>query len=138
MVEDMAYHKLLRISAVLAAVVLLFDSGIIVPGTAEMSFNTQQYIAQVIGVTAAVQPTEINQITAALTEREQELNQREAALAEREINARAESSPISSSTDYSTYILSAILLIILVLIVLNYVLDFLRARQNRLAYASAN
>ena len=47
--------------------------------------NTHSYLANAIGVGASVQPTELNQYTAQLTERETALDAREAALREREI-----------------------------------------------------
>lgn len=113
---------------VLSAFVLLFDSGFILPITKQLSDNTIQYVASSgTGVFVSVAPTELNQITAEITAREQELNAREAALTEREIGARdfgGEEVP-----DYSTYILSTILFVLTVLILLNYALDWIRVHK---------
>ncbi len=126
--SNTVYHSILRIAALTFAVVLLFDSGLLSPVTQQLSQGTQNYLAQSIGMYASVQPTEINQLTAELTKRERELAQRESAMKEREIavDVRQQSSVGSS---YSTYILSVILFIILVLLVINYTLDFTRARR---------
>jgi len=87
------------------------------------------YVATAVGMSAGVKPTELNQITAALTERQRELDAREAALSEREIAVRLNSQP-ATATDYSTFVLSGVLFILLLLIVLNYVLDYLRTREQ--------
>jgi hypothetical protein len=78
----------------------------------------------VIGINASVAPTELNTLTAQLTQREQELREREIAV------QLKEESP-SESTDMSTYILSILLFILLVLIVLNYALDYIRTKQSQ-------
>lgn len=128
------YHVLLRVSALTLALVLLFDSGLLSPLTKQLSHNTQDYLANAIGVQARVQPTELNQYTAQLTQYEQELNQREAAIEEREISVGLTTGvERQSNSDLSTYILSVILFILLVLIILNYVLDFVRDRRTFLA-----
>lgn len=120
------YHKLLRVSAVLTAVVMIFDGGFIAPVTKELSNNTWNYLAQSIGVFAGVPENEINVITKELTEREQALNEREANLAEREIDARDYG---TGNRDISLYVLSAILFILTVLILLNYAMDWLRVKH---------
>lgn len=127
------YHICLRTTAVIIALVLVFDSGLITPVTKQLSFETQRFLANGVGIHAGVAPTELNEFTAALTAKEQELAERERALAEREISvdlARA-----STDQNPSTYILSALLFILLLLIMLNYALDFYRARPStRLRY----
>lgn len=74
---------------------------------------------------AAVQPTELNTLTAELTAQKQMLDAREAALREREINIDFG----GGAVDRSTYIISGLLFIVLVLLVLNYTLDYLRLRE---------
>ena len=120
------YHIVLRTSALAVALMLLFDSGLLSGVTKELSQNTQTYVANVISVGAAVQPTELNMLTAEISMRNQELDAREAALAEREIAVGLNSAAAGSSTDLSTYLLSIVLFILTVLIVLNYALDFTR------------
>lgn len=120
------YHICLRTTAVVMALLLVFDSGLMSPITRELSSEAQYYVATGIGIQAGVEPTELNMITAALTEKEQELAEREAALREREIDVAV--GRISSDTNTSTYTLAALLFVLLVLIVLNYVLDYLRSR----------
>lgn len=127
-----AYHITLRVSGLTVALILLFDSGILSPFTAEISQNTQLYLANAVGVGASVQPTEINTLTAQISARDRELDAREAALSEREISVGMNTASTGTSPDYSTYILSVLLFIIIVLIVLNYALDF--ARERRLLY----
>jgi len=127
--KDSTYHSLLRISAATLAVVLLFDSGLLSPVTKQLSQNTQDYFAQAIGMYAGVQPTELNQITAELTQRDRMLSQREGEVSAREI-AVGLAKNNETSIDYSTYILSVLLFIILVLIIINYTLDYVRARGH--------
>lgn len=127
--KDSTYHSLLRIGALTLAVVLLFDSGLLSPVTSQISQNTQQYLASAIGMQASVAPTELNQMTAELTQRDRMLTQREGEIVAREIAVGLEEKG-SSSVDYSSYILSILLFIILVLIVLNYALDYIRARER--------
>jgi hypothetical protein len=115
--------------AMLAALILVFDSGLLSPVTSQLSDETSVYLASVVGVGASVAPTELNTITAALTEREQELAEREAVLTERELAVGLNSGDRQASQDLSTYILSLLLFIILVLIILNYALDYARARE---------
>lgn len=127
------YHSVLKILAVVSAVVLVFDGGYISPYSSQLSDYSYEYLASV-GATmyARVEPNELNTITAELTRRENELNAREAGIAEREIAAR----PFTQgSPDISTYILSSILFILTVLITINYVLDW--SRQRKLIYESA-
>lgn len=127
--KDSTYHILLRVSALTLALLLLFDSGILSPVTRQLSQNTQDYVATAIGMHASVQPTELNQITAGLTERDRILTQRESDVAAREITLDRNGTSNSTSV-YSTYIMSVLLFVLLLLIVLNYVLDFMRARRR--------
>jgi len=106
----------------------VFDSGILSPLTAKLSDNTYSYLGSVgTGVFAGVPENEINQLTAQISERERTLDAREAALREREIKASPYDA--STSTDYSTYIISVILFIIIVLLLLNYIMDFNRIKK---------
>jgi len=123
-----AYHKILRISSAVCAIVLLFQAGLVSHTTALLATNTQLYLANAVGVTVGVAPTEINQITAELTKKTTELKQREELLHQREI-AVEPGSNTSALQDRSTFILGSVLFILLVLIVLNYVLDFVRSKR---------
>lgn len=130
--QNTLYHKSLRVSALLFALLLLFESGLLFNGADELTDSTILYVANVVGITASVAPTELNEITAELTKRETELDARE-----REINARAlDTANTSKTTDYSTYILSAILFVMLLLIVFNYALDFMRERRQMFTHAN--
>lgn len=133
----MLYHKMLRVFMAVVAVTLLFDSGILSPVTSELSNGAQQYVATAIGVSAVIPENELNKITAELSARERDLDAREAALEGREIDARAfdTGGTTASPGGLSTYILSILLFVLLVLITLNYVLDFLRQRDQRYAHA---
>lgn len=125
------YHMLLRTGALLFALLLLFDSGMLSPVTSKISHDTQRYIATAIGVGARIEPTPLNTLTAEITAKNNELAAREAAIAEREIEVGiADSAAVERiESDISTYILSVLLFIIIVLIVLNYALDFARERR---------
>lgn len=119
------YHRILRVGAVVCAFVLLFESGLVFKSTARLSEQTHQYLANAVSMSAAVQPTELNSITAELTKQKQLLDAREAELREREIAVELNNAP----TQNATYILSSILFILLLLIITNYILDYLRAQK---------
>lgn len=118
-----AYHSVLRIIVLVFAVVLVFDSGLLLKNTKILSTSTQQYLANAVGVYVGVAPTEVNQLTARITELEGELDAKERLIA---VNLSNRS---DGSMDRSTLILSVIVFILLVLIILNYILDYLRMRQ---------
>jgi hypothetical protein len=127
--QNTTYHRLLRVSLVVCALLLVFESGLLSETTTRLSQGTQAYVASVIGMTAAVQPTELNELTAALTEKQRELEAREAALEEREI-AVTLTTGNDARDDTATYILASVLFILLILILLNYTLDYLRVRES--------
>jgi hypothetical protein len=129
-ISKSTYHRLLRVLALVFAVVLIFDSGLITDSTSQVSDNAQLYLATAVGMTAKVEPTELNLYTASLTQKEMELDAREASLAEREISVNISAG--GQTADVSTYILSSILFILLLLILLNYALDYFRAREIEL------
>jgi hypothetical protein len=124
------YHSVLRIFVVVFALVLVFDSGLLINTTAIMSDMTQSHLANVVGVSVGVAPTEVNQLTARITELERDLEQKERIIA---VNLNTAT---GSDFDLSTFILSLVLFILLVLIVLNYILDYLRLRPGSRAGAS--
>lgn len=132
-VAHTTYHSLLRIAALCVAVVLIFESGLLSETTASMAGSTERYLANAVGVSVGVAPTELNQITAALTAREQQLAARESALTERELEVGLGSAGAGSGSDVSTFILATILFIMLVLIILNYALDYIRSREEQFA-----
>lgn len=134
MTRNSSYHSVLRISAVVCAFILMFVSGIIDDSTSKISVGTQEYLANAIGASASVQPTELNKLTAALTERQRDLDARESAIKEREIAVNI-SSGDGSSSDTATYVLASVLFILLTLILLNYALDYLREKELRLSKA---
>jgi len=120
---------MLRISTLCLALLLLFDSGLLNPVTADISKNAQLYLANSIGMQASVTPTDLNGYTAQLTQRERLLAQRENDVAAREIKVSTENG-FAGSTNYSTYIMSALLFILLVLVLMNYILDYMRIRKQ--------
>ena len=119
------YHSFLRIAVCVFALLLVFDSGLLFEETTLLSTTTQQHLASVVGVSVGVAPTELNQLTARITELETELEAKERLIA-----VSVGETP-SSAVDTSTFVLSIVLFILLTLIVLNYVLDFMRARQPK-------
>ena len=116
------YHIILRVSALSLAFLLLFESGLLSPVTKELSQGTHSYLASAIGMNASVMPTDINTLTAQLTQRERALSEREIAVSLREDSG--------TSSDVPVFLLSIVLFILLTLIVLNYVLDYLRLRSS--------
>ncbi len=126
------YHRVLRVSALVCAIALVFESGLLSESTAVLSQNTHSYLANAVGMTVGVAPTELNQYTAQLTQKERELDAREAALNERAISVNLANAG-ESTNDTATYLLASILFILLVLILLNYILDYLRMKEQNLA-----
>jgi hypothetical protein len=124
------YHRVLRVSAVVCACVLLFESGLIIEGTRQVSLDTHAYLANVVGMSASVEPTELNSLTSELTQQKLALDAREAAIRDREIEVGLAPGE-ATSNERAIYILSGILFVLLVLIILNYVLDYLRLREQK-------
>jgi len=128
--EVSRYHSFLRISVLTTALVLLFDSGFVLPVTKQLSDITIAHVASVgSSVFASVPPNEINMLSAQIAEKQRELDARESALREREIASRGYGN--ESNTDYSTYVISTILFILTVLLVLNYAMDWARLKSYR-------
>jgi hypothetical protein len=123
------YHKVLRVAAVVCALTLLFESGLVHESTKVMSENTHQYLANAVGVGASIDPTELNSLTAELTAQKLALQQQESALREREIDVGLTA---SGEKDSVIYILSGVLFVLLVLIILNYTLDYIRYREQKM------
>lgn len=128
--DQSMYHSILRISAAVVAIVLLLVSGLVSQTTALLTNEAGRSLATAVSMTLGVAPTELNQITTALTERERQLSARETAVTERELSLGLTAGSRTARIDRSTFILSAILFILLVMIVFNYVLDFSRQRTN--------
>jgi hypothetical protein len=129
MLEFTYYHKILRISSLVLAITLIFQSGLVSDTTARMSLQTQSYVANSVGVFVGVEPTELNSITAGLTAKELALDAREKALVEREIDVGVNKDG-AATRDYTTFILSLSLFIVVLLLVLNYTLDYLRYHNS--------
>ena len=125
--KDSMYHRVLRVSAVVCALVLIFESGLVSPATVVLSQNTHLYLANAVGMTTSIEPTELNSLTAELTAQKRLLDQRELEIKEREIEIGLQP---GESNDTAIYILASILFVLLVLIILNYVLDYLRTREQ--------
>ncbi len=126
-ITETLYHKTLRVALVVMTCVLVFESGLFVPATGQLSRNTGQYLANAGGVSVGVSPNEINTWTAALTEKEQLLAAREDAVAAREIEVELNST--SAGSDIGTFALSSIVMVLLVLVTMNYALDYVRAKK---------
>ncbi len=125
--SETMYHRVLRVTAVVCAFVLLFESGLVSPVTKQLSLETHQYLANAVGVGVSVEPTELNSLTSELTKQKLALQAREQAVAEREIEIGL--APGENPGETTTYLLSGVLFILLVLIILNYTLDYLRAKE---------
>lgn len=134
MMEFTLYHKLLRISSVVLAVALVFQSGLFSSTTAIMATQTQSYLANSVGVFVGVEPTELNTITAGLTEQKLALDARENELRQREIAVGIDQG--GATRDMTTFIMGLILFIVVLLLVLNYTLDYLRYREAKMKQMS--
>jgi len=130
MMEFTLYHKLLRVSSVVLATMLVFQSGLYSSTTAIMATQTQSYLANSVGVFVGVEPTELNTITAGLTEQKLVLDARENELRQREIAVGIDQG--GATRDMTTFILGLVLFIVVLLLVLNYALDYLRYRENKM------
>lgn len=117
------YHSVLRVLVLVLTAILVFDSGVLFNETKVLSNSTQQYLATVVGVKASVEPTEMNQLTAKITELEGELEAKDRLIA---VSIKDNS---ANGIDKSTLILSIMVGILLFLIILNYILDFIRMRK---------
>lgn len=119
--KDSVYHILLRTTALTLSFVLLFISGVLSPVTQKLAEDTGSYLANAIGMNAAVLPNEINSLSMQLAQRDQQLTEREIA-----INLKESA---TGTGPLSTFVLSVVIFILLVLIVLNYVLDYIRNKK---------
>ncbi|MEK7462456.1 MAG: hypothetical protein AAB618_02680 [Patescibacteria group bacterium] len=134
-ISDSLYHSVLRVATLVTALVLLFESGLVSPVTKQLSQDTHFYLANAVGMSVSIAPTELNSLTAELTRQKLALEAREQALKEREIEIGLASGGATNS-DTATYVLAGVLFILLVLIVLNYVLDYLRFHQKEIILRS--
>ena len=136
--QSLLYRSILRVSLVVTACVLVFQSGLVSERTAVLYSQTAHNLSAMVSMSASVAPTEYNSITAELTKQQQLLASREEQIAQREIelglSAGENTAAVSQTT---TYLLAGILLIQLVLLVLNYLLDYLRARERQLPLSKA-
>ncbi|MBY0538351.1 hypothetical protein K2P47_03045 [Patescibacteria group bacterium] len=130
MMEFTLYHKLLRVSSVVLAVALLFQAGLVSTTTAIMASQTQSYLANAVGVFVGVEPTELNTITAGLTEQKLALDARENELRQREIAVGIDQG--GATRDMTTFVMGLVLFIVVLLLVLNYSLDYLRYREMKM------
>ena len=128
--EHTIYHKFLRISLLVVTSVLLFQGGLMSTVTARYTLQTQEYLANAVGVYVGVAPTELNTITADLTKREMALAARESALQEREIDVGLSPGGAYVTQRTTTFILAGVLCLVLILLVLNYVLDYVRYKTR--------
>lgn len=126
--EQSVYHKILRVSCVVLAVVLVFDSGMLASTTAKLADETGMYLASAVGVYVGVPENGVNNLTTRIAELEQEVGRKDAQIRDRELALGLSGGAGSSPT--STFVLAGILFIMLVLIVLNYALDYVRSRET--------
>ena len=131
--RSLLYRSVLRVSAVVSAFVLVFQSGLVSDQTALLFNETTQNLSAQVGMSVSVQPTEYNTITAELTKQQQLLAGREEQITAREIELGLADGSSGAASQTTTYLLAAILLIQLILLVLNYFLDYLRVREQKIS-----
>ncbi len=129
--QSLLYRSLLRVSVVVTAIVLLFQSGLVDDRTTVVFLDATENLQAMVGLSMSVAPTEITLFTAELTKRQQLLNAREETIASRENELGLTGGSTQNNTETTTYILAAILLIQLILLILNYLLDYVRSRENQ-------
>lgn len=128
--QSILYRSLLRVSLVVTAFILVFQAGLIDERTTALFSQTTAQLSATVGMSVSIAPNEFNEITAELTRQQNLLAQREEQIAQREIDLGLNTDePTANQT--TTYILASILFVQLVLIVLNYGLDYLRARERK-------
>jgi hypothetical protein len=126
--EHSAYHKILRVSSLVVATVLMFEGGLFSSATARLANQTELYLANAVGVYVGVPENGVNSLTTRIAELEQEVGRKDEQLRDRELALGLGGGASTSST--STFVLAGILFIMLVLIVLNYALDYVRSRET--------
>lgn len=129
--QSLLYRSLLRVSVVVTAIVLLFQSGLVDDRTTVVFLDATENLQAMVGLSMSVAPTEITLFTAELTKRQQLLNAREETIASRENELGLTGGSTQNNTETTTYILAAILLIQLILLILSYLLDYVRSRENQ-------
>ncbi|MFN3188586.1 MAG: hypothetical protein ACK42D_03555 [Candidatus Paceibacteria bacterium] len=110
------YHSILRISVLLFALALVFESGILSPATKTFSHITGQQFATAIHATIDTATYDESGVLAPEVQ-SQQISQANTASTQ----------PLSRST----FLLSTLVFILLLLIVLNYILDYLRNRERQ-------
>lgn len=133
--QSILYRSLLRVSLIITAVVLVFQAGIVDDRTAALFSQTTSELSATVGMSVSVAPNEYNQITAELTKQQNLLSQREQEITQREMDLGLNSGePTANQT--TTYVLASILFVQLLLIILNYGLDYLRAKEQKYSPSS--
>lgn len=135
--QSILYRSVLRVSLVVMAVILVFQAGLVDDRTTVLFSETITQLSASVGMSVSVAPTEYNEITAELTKQQNLLAQREQQIAQREINLGLNAGE-STASQTTTYVLASILFVQLLLIILNYGLDYLRAREQKYVPLQSN
>jgi hypothetical protein len=112
-ISSSSYHSVLRVTALIFAMVLVFESGLLSPVTQRTSHLAGQQLASVVTGTVDTALYSEGSQTRALGE-------------EATFSTQSLREPISKST----FLLSVAVFILLLLIILNYILDYLRRREK--------
>lgn len=131
MVQDSNYHRVLRISSVVCAAVLLFESGLLSSSTAALSQNTHRYLANSISTAASF---ESGIVAPELTAQRNSSGEIVSTPSESEVGTVFSES--TAPNQRATYIIAGLLFILLTLVVLNYALDYLKKREQKLSPAT--
>lgn len=116
------YHSVLRVSLVVCAIALVFESGLLSTSTTILSQNTHSYLANAIRMSSDGSIPPADQYT------EKESAERTAVLPESE----SSSAPVLdiNTNQRVTFVIAGILLGLLALMVLNYTLDYLKPKKT--------
>ena len=126
------YHSVLRISVLVFAILLVFDSGLVSPQSNVLSISTQQYLANTISSQVGTVSVKNDEHIAIITKTDEM------------VSGKGNFTTISLSEDIpqvmnkSTLILSSIVFTLLLLILINYVVDCIRTRKMIVLKTSPN
>ena len=122
------YHRLLRISLLVSAIALVFESGLINQSTSYIAKGTHVYLANVINSPSQTVETKNNLYAIESSNEDKQSAALQEAAKEREVGPQASTEIIYNNR--ATYTLSIVVFMLLVLIILNYALDYIRSRRR--------
>lgn len=118
------YHKVLRVSALTVALMLVFESGMCSPVSKQFADNTIIMLASASTQVGIMNFSSNLNVAATLTARQNVIDTTNGNLSERSAPTRIS---VETESGYPTYVLSTILFLLVLLILMNYLFDWRRA-----------